>query len=642
MPRIRRSANGKPPLPRSIRRLIEKRSQLFARYKATGLEQDAENFRRIRNSCKEKVRAFFQRQQRAILMRARDNRTVLYNYIRRARKTSPSPLAVRLADGSPATDPSHVAELFRSYFHTQFSVSSSSSSHPDLNLPPISSHLSHFSISVQEVEDNLLRLNPFSSMGPDEIHPRILKESAIVLATPYATLFQRCLDIGVFPYQWKAATVTPIFKKGDRHSPVSYRPISLTSVPCKIFERIIKREILSHLRDNSLLTPFQHGFLPGRSCITNMLTVMDSLTQAYDDGKISHAIFIDFAKAFDRVPHDALLFKLERYGIVNQLLSLLRSFLSDRTFSVRIGNSISNPSPITNGVPQGSVLGPLLFLVYINDLPSSIATSIAMYADDVTIWSTSATELQSAMDSAKRWSTDWSLPINDEKCISMSFGDAPDQLFWINTLTQIQRVDQHKILGFWLCSNLSFSSHQQKASKSAFRVLNFIRRSFPQISKEDFKLLYGTYIRPLLEYGSQIVHSGLVRDRDSLERIQRASTKMVRGLFHTPYPIRLIELNLYPLESRRIRADLFLVYHLFCSGLVDQFFSRPHVSTLRGHSKKLFLPRPRTTLRHNFFTFRVIALWNSLPEEVVEAQSKDVFKTRLDEYLGLTHNMVRD
>ena len=139
-------------------------------------------------------------------------------------------------------------------------------------------------------------------MGPDNVHPRILKEAADALAPALTTLFRKCIEDGQIPTVWREATITPIYKKGSRHSPSSYRPISLTSIPCKIFERVIKEKMLQHLQSNNLVSRSQHGFLPGRSCITNMLTLMDSLTQAYDDGQISEAVFIDFSKAFDRVP----------------------------------------------------------------------------------------------------------------------------------------------------------------------------------------------------------------------------------------------------------------------------------------------------------------------------------------------------
>ena len=392
--------------------------------------------------------------------------------------------------------------------------------------------------------------------------------------------------------------------------------------------------MLQHLQSNNLVSRSQHGFLPGRSCITNMLTLMDSLTQAYDDGQISEAVFIDFSKAFDSVPHTPLLHKLKAYGFEGKLWTFLKNFLSERSFSVKVSSALSSSSSVSSGVPQGSVLGPLLFLIYVNDLPEILSVPTLMYADDVTIWSTSPPQLQASIDAAKRWSLDWGLPINDDKCAHMSFG-ASACTFNILGGQQLPKTTQQKVLGFWISDNLSLSYHHQKASKAAFCVLKMLHRSFPIMGKEDFQFLYSTYIRPILEYGSQIAHTGLIRDRDCLERVQRRGTKLVKGFSDLPYSARLAELNLYPLESRRIRGDLMLLFHLFQTGDVHDFFTLTAQKHLRGHDKKLILPHCRTRIRHNFFTLRVISTWNALPEEIVHSPSKTTFKRLLDSYLGL-------
>ena len=191
---------------------------------------------------------------------------------------------------------------------------------------------------------------------------------------------------GVLPAAWKQAHVTPIYKSGDRHSPASYRPISLTSIPCKILERLIKKAILHNLQRNNLLSDMQHDFLPERSCSTNLLLFMDSRAQAQDDGLISDAIFFDFAKAFNRVPHKPLLHKLQSYGVCGKLLQWINSFLTDRSFCVKVDQTVSSPAPVHSGIQQGSVFGPLLFLVYINDPTDVISSRSLLYVDDLKIW----------------------------------------------------------------------------------------------------------------------------------------------------------------------------------------------------------------------------------------------------------------
>ncbi|KAA3676029.1 uncharacterized protein DEA37_0011181 [Paragonimus westermani] len=626
----------RPPLPRRIRRLLDNRSQLFAKHKLTGNSEDLSAFHIVRNRCRREIREHTKLVQEKILIRARGNKIFLFKHMRRLRKNKPSALSLRLPNGETSSDSLVVAELFREYFSAIYNVVSPSW-HPVLPLQKFRQPLVTAEFSVLDVEDLLLKVNPYGAMGPDMIHPRILKEAAVSLAEPLYKLFKQTLQTSILPSAWKEAMVTPIFKVGDRHSPASYRPISLTSIPCKIMERLLKRAILNHFLSNNLFSSTQHGFLPNRSCITNMLIFMDSLTEAKDNGLISDAIFFDFAKAFDRVPHGPLKHKLEAYGIQGEVLRWIASFLDNRTFRVKTGADLSSPSFISAGVPQGSVLGPLLFLIYINDLPSNISSSVLLYADDLKIWNaTDPSALQIDLDAIKRWSDDWSLPLNDNKCAHMSLGGDSGNAFMIHSASgtvDIMRIDLKKDLGIWLSSNLSFTYHHEMAAKKGFAALMMIRRTFPRMDKNAFQTLYGTYIRPLLEYANQVVYTGLQRDILAVERVQRAATKMVAGLSNVTYESRLEILDLYLLEFRRLPGDLILTHFFFRAGLVEQFFTVANDDGWRGHNRKLFKLRPRTLLRQQFFSYRVIDYWNSLPSEVVSSASRDRFKALLDSHL---------
>ena len=263
--------------------------------------------------------------------------------------------------------------------------------------------------------------------GPDSIHPRLLHELKDIVASPLANIFNVSLSSAAIPSQWRQANVSPTFKKGDKKLPENYRPGSLTSIPCKLLERILKDKIMEHLQTNRLLSPHQHGFRPARSCASQLLEVLDFLTMALDEGKSVDIIYLDFKKAFDSVPHARLLHKVEAYGITGNILGWIKAFLSDRSQQVLIEGVSSKCCKVKSGVPQGLVLGPLLFLLYINDLPDCVKTAVKMFADDLKLYGTSDTSesrklLQDDLCNLEDLSTKWQLPFNVAKCKVLHFG----------------------------------------------------------------------------------------------------------------------------------------------------------------------------------------------------------------------------
>ena len=483
-------------------------------------------------------------------------------------------------------------------------------------------------------------------MGPDEVHPRILKEAATVLAPSLHTLFRLSLATGSLPATWNEATVIPIYKSGDRLNPVSFRPISLTSVPCKMLERLIKRSVMQHLQQHNLISPSQHGFVPGRSCITNLLMFMDSLTQAHDDGLITDAVFFDFAKAFDKVPHAPLLAKLESYGIHGEALLWIASFLTGRSFRVRVDSVLSSSSPVSSGVPQGSVLGPILFLIYINDLPEVLSSNCLLYADDLKIWNSDDPNiLQQDTDAVKHWSEEWHLPLNLSKCAHMSLGGDSGNLFVFHDERCSLSIPSdmcRKDLGVLIDTSLSFSHHTRATSAKAYRTLKMIKRTFPSISKSEFHILFGTYVRPLLKYANSVVYTLLKKYIGVSERIQRAATKMVHGMHRLDYSSRMSLLDLYPLDQRRLRGDLILAYSFFHFGQSRgslHLFSHGSSKGTRQEAVQASLSHGATT---EFFSIRVISPWNALPPQISQVPSLPIFKHLIYIHLGLRRSTSID
>jgi hypothetical protein len=238
-------------------------------------------------------------------------------------------------------------------------------------------------VDAAGVEKLLKNLKPDKAAGPDMISPKVLRELAPVLSLPLSLIFQNSIDTGVVPTQWKHhALVTPIFKKGDRDKASNYRPVSLTAVCCKLCEHIVAKAIVTYLETNGLLSDSQHGFRQLRSCETQLLLFIDELARSMCEGDQVDVAVMDFSKAFDVVPHERLLAKLNHYGIRGTTLPWIRGFLTDRSQQVVVDGAKSASAQVTSGVPQGSVLGLILFLVFINDMPECIQAQSRLFAHD--------------------------------------------------------------------------------------------------------------------------------------------------------------------------------------------------------------------------------------------------------------------
>ncbi|BHF82031.1 hypothetical protein SprV_0802516700 [Sparganum proliferum] len=295
----------------------------------------------------------------------------------------------------------HLSRFFQSVFTRDVAVPAD---HYNVNdVPTIDSVVLTKAIVQQEV----LKLKEAKSPGPDEIPAKLLKELATELAEPLCLLFQASLDEGRLPPEWKTVWTSPIHKSGSRASANNYRPVSLTSICCKVMERIIKRELMRFLEQHHLLSNAQHGYRRGRSCLTNLLYCLDQWTRWIDEGNVVHVAYIDFKKAFDSVPHQ-LLYKLSRIGVRGKLLKWIENFLIGRSQTARLGGQQSTEVTVTSGVPQGSVLGPILFLIYIDDCIHGLDCDIAMFADDIKLWTVIRNEddeakLQANSDRLEQW-----------------------------------------------------------------------------------------------------------------------------------------------------------------------------------------------------------------------------------------------
>ena len=500
-------------------------------------------------------------------------------------------------------------------------------------------------VTEEMVREEINKLNINKSCGPDEVHPKMLKELVGFISAPIAILLNKTIQDGEIPGDWKKAYVSAIFKKGSKSVAENYRPISLTSLVCKLMETLLKTEMLSHLESNNLLSPKQFGFLSGRSTTTQLLNYLNKCLEKTVHGQVVDCIYLDFAKAFDTVPHKRLLNKLKAYGITGQMLKWIEAFLTGRTHAVRVNGVLSEVNTVISGIPQGSVLGPILFIIYINDILDNITSDGFLFADDTKILRSIRNEddalaLQSDIDALEEWSDKWLLRFNAKKCHVLSLGKIENTMYTKRYKVygnELEHVFEEKDLGITIDSQLTFEEHIAAKVRVANAIVGLIRRSFSFLSCYLFRKLYLALVRPHLEYAQVVWSPHSKKLINMLENVQIRATKLVDGLGKLDYPARLRKLNLPTLLHRRERGAMIEMYKHFTvyskETLSDAFQPRQRIT--RPHNRQIQERAPNdgvTGAQSNSFYFRNARTWNQLPAKVVNAGTLDSFKNALDEY----------
>ena len=577
----------------------------------------------------------------------------LHMYIRSQLKIKPQIRGLETASEELSEDNQQAAEVLNDFFHSVFTTEGTDQLPEFPDLVDDNCALTDIQLSEEDVYNQLQKLQEGKAAGPDDIPSIFLKRCAVQLTKPLTMLFRRSIQLGRLPKVWKMARISPIFKKGSMRKPENYRPVSLTSQLCKILERLILEHVIHHLTRNNLLSDQQHGFTKGRSCQTNLLEALEEWTRWLDEGKSVDIIYLDYQKAFDKVPHRRLIKKLSAYGVRGQVLEWIQDFLTDRTQQVMVGQSTSRVTSVTSGVPQGSVLGPMLFIIYINELPKLVQSKCKLFADDTKLFHRISTDsdckvLQLDLDKLMEWSLKWLLQFNIDKCKVMHCGHANPSYEYImkdpcKADKALKKTDLERDLGVLISNDLKATAHCQAAAKKAMVALRQLKMAFSEINKVNFKALYTTYVRPHLDYCLSAVGPHMARDIKKLEQVQRRATKLVREIRSFSYEERLQELDLISMKDRAIRGDLIETYKLLTKKLTidpNQLFKLQDNTRTRGHHLKLTRTRAAHHFRAKFFSNRVVTLWNKLPAQVISATTVESFKNRLDRHWATNSSFV--
>ena len=626
----------------AIRKIMLKQT-MWRVYRRTRKEEDYAKYKEALNAATTEIRQSKRSYEQKLACNIKTDSKSFYAYVRSKQNVQDKVGPLEDSAGNIISQGFLMAEDLNGYFSSVFTKE-------DISSLPVadakfqgakSDYLGPLVVTPELVARKIKAMKDNKSPGVDGIPPKLLMETVDQISIPLARVFNLSLKEGVVPFEWKEANIIPLFKKGSRNKSENYRPVSLTSVICKLLERLIKDHMVDFLVKHKLLNSSQHGFLKARSCLTNILCFLEEITKWIDMGSPVDIIYLDFQKAFDKVPHQRLLLKLKAHGIGDSITDWIEQWLTDRRQRVVVDGEVSNWKSVLSGVPQGSVLGPILFLIYINDLDDSITSNVLKFADDTKLFRKVNTDgdkqhLQNDLDRLVKWSEKWQMLFNFGKCKCLHTGHRNLNVNYKMGATVLGTTVKEKDLGVTISADMKVSEQCGIAASKGNQILGLIRRNITYKGKKLIIPLYKAIVRPHLEYCIQAWRPYRKKDIDTLERIQRRATKMIPELRDLSYEERLKECGLTTLETRRLRGDQIEVFKIL-NGYenIDRnmFFSLKKDSRTRGHQVKLVKDQCRLDIRKHSFSQRTINEWNKLSTDCVTASSVNMFKNKVDTYI---------
>ena len=579
-----------------------------------------------------------------------------------------------LHDETFITDTLEKADLFNNYFASQCTPFINDSILPAFSYRT-NSRISEINISSNMILDIVSSMNPSKSHGCDGISIKMIHICRNQIILPLKLIFESCARLGVYPDLWKRSNVCPVHKKESKNLCSNYRPISLLPIFSKIFEKIIYDSLYRYIITNKLLNPCQSGFQKGDSCVSQLLKITHDIFKNLDSNPpvITRSIFLDMSKAFDKVWHEGLLFKLKSYGVEGTLFNMLHNYLSNRKQRVTINGQESDWKNISSGVPQGSVLGPLLFLLYVNDLADNLQCNPKLFADDVSLNEhmnnipASTTRLNLDLDSIDQWGYQWKMlfnpdptkPANEVIFSNRSTTNIPCLSFAGKT---IQSVKSHKHLGLIFDSKLDFNQHLKEKITKANIGIQLLRKLYRYLPRNTLLNIYKSFIRPHLDYCDIIYHKPCSEDiamqnlpcvnaqhpnvlfTDKIESVQYNAALAITGCIRGTSKEKIYnELGIESLYNRRTFHRLFYLYKIknnLLPAYLKNELPRPAPNPYHTrHHRSTWISTRTNKYNHSFFPHSVNA-WGNLSNLIKASPSPNIFKKRYMDFYRIKPNSI--